>query len=244
MTVHKKEYGIEHIKTARTSGYLGNVYHDIGEYAKAKELLEHAFNVYTNHYGKDNIQTAWISVRLSNLYRSIGEYEKAKKLIAEAIVIYKHYDKNSIKIAWSLLHLGNIFIELGNYYEAQKSLEKSLIIYKKNYSTNHIDTARVLNSLGVFHLLTNNLDTAEILISQALVVFQQSEHPESFISLDKLADLYIKKSKQKEDSGNILQAQLFRQKAVSYLKQAKAIVEKDFPANSPYVEIIKDKLAL
>ena len=244
LTVHKKEYGIEHIKTARTSGYLGNVYHDIGEYAKAKELLEHAFNVYTDHYGKDNIQTAWISVRLSNLYRSIGEYEKAKKLIAESIVIYKHYDKNSIKIAWSLLHLGNIFIELGNYYEAQKSLEKSLIIYKKNYSTNHIDTARVLNSLGVFHLLTNNLDTAEILINQALVVFQQSEHPESFISLDKLADLYIKKSKQKEDSGNILQAQLFRQKAVSYLKQAKAIVEKDFPANSPYVEIIKDKLAL
>ena len=241
LTIYKKEYGIEHIKTARTSGYLGNVYHDIGEYAKTKELLEQTFNVYTDHYGKDNIQTAWISVRLANLYRSIGEYDKAKKLVEQALIIYKHYGENSIEIAWSLSHLGNILIDLGNYQEAQKFLEESLIIYKENYGKDHIDTARVLNSLGVVHLLTNNLETAETLINQALAVFQQSEHPESFISLEKLTDLYIKKSIQEKDGGNTLQAQLFKQKATSYLNQAKAIVKIHFPANSPHINTIQDK---
>lgn len=241
LEIYKKKYPTEHIKIARTSGYLGNVYHDMGEYRKAKELLEQTYNIYIDYYGKDNIQTAWISVRLANVYRSIGECGKAKKLVEQALIIYKNFGENCIEIAWSLLHLGNILIELKNYEEAQKFLEEALITYIKFYGKHHLETARILNSLGAIYYQIDSTETAEIFTNRALTIFQQNKHPESFVSLQRLSDIYFKKSIQENNKGNMIQSQLFKQKASSYLKEAKAVVIVYFPANSPHISSIQDR---
>ena len=241
-TIYKEEYGIKDAKTARASAYLGNVYHDIGEYSKAKDLLELAFNVYREYYGKDNIKTAWVSVRLAIVYNSIGEYNKARGLIEQAISIYKHYNEDSIEIAWSLLHLSRTLIELENYKEAQKLLEKALIIYNENYGHGHIETARILNSLGIVYYKINNLDVAETFITKALNIFMQNDHPESFVPLKDLANVYLEKSLQEKLKGNVAQAKLFKQKAINYLNQAEVIAKTHLPANTFHINAIHDKI--
>ena len=39
----------------------------------------------------------------------------------------------------------------------------------------------------------------------------------------------------------MIQSQLFKQKASSYLKEAKAVVIVHFPANSPHIRSIQDR---
>ena len=60
---------------------LGNVYRNIGDYYKAKELLEKALLIYENHYGKQHNRTARVYIYLGSIYRNIGDYTKAKEFI-------------------------------------------------------------------------------------------------------------------------------------------------------------------
>ena len=244
LAIHKKEYGLKNINTARAMGYLGSIYNDIGEYSKAKELLEESYNVYNNNYGHDNVLAVGSFIRLANLYNNIGEYTKARKLSEEALILYKkNYGENHIDTAVSLLSLGNALVALEMYKDGLKWLEQVLTIYKKNYGEDHTSTALVLNSLGEAYLLMSDLANAETLFNQALTIFRKNEHPNSFISLEKLSELYIKRSIEEKNKGNIEEGMHnLKKQAIGYLKQALVILRTFMPEDSPHIARIKLKI--
>ena len=128
------------------------------------------------------------------------------------------------------------------YKDGLKSLEQVLTIYKKNYGEDHINTGLVLNSLGAAHLLMNNLAIVETLFNQALTILQKNEHPNSFISLEKLSELCIKRSIEENNKGNIQEMHGLKKQAIIYLEQALKVVQACLPEDSPHITRIKLKI--
>src|SRR5690606_844208 len=137
-------------------------------------------------------------------------YEKAKILLEQSLSITrKYFSDNHIFVASILSFLGSVYIELGNYQKARSLLEESLIVYEKNYGKNHIETARVLRMLGEAYCGEGDMETSEDLINKSLLIFQQKKYPETYKSLESLADLYMKRAVQAMTEGDIKQAKNF-----------------------------------
>jgi tetratricopeptide (TPR) repeat protein/DNA-binding CsgD family transcriptional regulator len=242
LQLHKKTHGLNDIYAARTIGYLGNVYNDIGAYSKARVLLEDSFNIYNTEYGNTNFLAAGSFTRLANLYKNINENSKAKDLAEQALAMYrKNFGDNHLDTALALLSLGDSLIKLGMHENALKPLEQALSICQANFGDNHLDTALVLNSLGTAYFSADDLITSESLLNKALTIFQEKKHPNRFISLEKLSDLYIKKSIQAKDKSDIQEMQNFKKQATIYLKQALEIAQTYLPENSSHITRIQSK---
>ena len=130
---------------------------------------------------------------------------------------------------------------IGNHTKSQELLERVLVIYEKNYGKHHLQIAWVLNSLGDTYLLKGDLEIAQSLINKALNIFQQNNHPESYISLESLSDLYSKKSLEAVNKNNINRANFFKQISADYLKRALNIVTDYFPEHSPHILRVETK---
>ncbi|MFX5494102.1 tetratricopeptide repeat protein, partial [Acinetobacter baumannii] len=80
-----------------------------------------------------------------------------------------------------LFHLGNIHKELGHYEKANELLQRALKIYEGHYGQNHIETARILGSLGNLYLHTGNLSEAEDIANKALTIMTHKPHASRFL---------------------------------------------------------------
>jgi tetratricopeptide (TPR) repeat protein/DNA-binding CsgD family transcriptional regulator len=236
------KYSENHIGHAWILAHLGNTYMILGDYKEAKNLLEQSLKIYKN-YSENYVGVSWVLGYLGNVYREIGDYEKAKKILEQSLIICrKHFPENHVYVASSLAYLGRIYGEMGDYTKAKNLLKKSLATYEDNYGKDHIETIRVLESLGQVYCLEGHFDKGEALIKQALQVLQLKKYSESYIPLENLAKLYIKKHTQMLNKGNEQQSQEFKEKATAYLKQALAILRKSFPENSWHISRIQNEL--
>ena len=57
---------------------LGIAHQILGEYEKAKDVLERALNIDEKHCGQDHIEVAITLTNLGNVYSKLGDYDKAK----------------------------------------------------------------------------------------------------------------------------------------------------------------------
>ena len=65
--------------------YLGNVHRELGNYEKAKDLLEQSLLIYKGYYPENHIDIAWALICLGNIYSSLKDYEKAKNDFSRAV---------------------------------------------------------------------------------------------------------------------------------------------------------------
>ncbi len=208
--------------------HLGNTYLILGSYKQARSLLEKSLATYKKH-SEDYVGVAWVLGYLGDAYRALGEFKKAKNLLDQSLIICrKYFPENHVYIASSLAYSGALYTEIGEYETARLLLERSLEIFKRNYGKNHIQTARVLRGLGRVHLLEGRMPEAEKLLIQSLDIFKYHKYSESYLSLENLAELYLKKDSQSQ--------------AIQYLEQALQIVQTHFPKDSSHIIRIQNKL--
>ena len=94
---------------AHISAELGIINFYLGDYEKAKILLEHPLI----NLKEGNAQTARILCYLGNVYRGLGEYKIAQELLEKSIRFYQEYfPHNYPKIADSLAYLGTVYRSL------------------------------------------------------------------------------------------------------------------------------------
>jgi tetratricopeptide (TPR) repeat protein len=84
--------------------YLGNVYRALGNYEKAKNLLEKSLLIYKKH-PKRFLGAARVLGYLGVVYRGSGDYKKAKNLLEQSLVICMKHSENHIRHSWILAHL-------------------------------------------------------------------------------------------------------------------------------------------
>jgi tetratricopeptide (TPR) repeat protein len=180
---------------------------------------------------------------LGNIYTELSEFTKAKEMLEKSIAIHKtSLAKNDLRISLISSYLGTLYTRLGEYKKAREIFEDTLAIYKKNFGDNHIQTARILQKLGEISLLEGSLETAESLFAKTLEISQQNKHPDSYIFLESMGDLYLKKYKKATYEGNSLLAKDFKAKANEYFQEALKTVEDYFPKDSPHFKRIQPKI--
>jgi len=243
LEAYKKHLPEYYVWFAWPLGQLGIINREIGNYEKARSLLEESLRIFKKYRPKEHIDIAWAFEHLGVVYNELGNYEKARKSFEQSLEIYKKYcSEDDIYIAWVLSHLGDTFTRLKDYKKAKDLLEKSYSIYEKHYGKNHIEIARVLEKLGQVYFAEGQMETAENFIRKAFNILQKNKHPETYISLESLAELYLKKSIDASNKGNIKQSQNLETQSLDYLKQALGIVKTSFPKDSPHLIRIQSKL--
>lgn len=215
----------------------------MGNYDKAKQLLEEAIIIAKQHLPDNHIDVSWITVFLGNVYRELGQLENAQNLLEQTLLIHREIcGEENVRTASVLIALGSVYKDLGQYEKAKIFLNKGLVIYEKEFGNNHIETARILRDLGQTYSLEGHLEFAEIFLNKALKIFRESHHPEIYLSLEILAELSLKKSTQAMHEENPPLSLNFKKKAVDDLTQALKTVETYFPIDSPHRERIEIKL--
>lgn len=238
LLIYKKYFSENPVKFYWVLAFLGNVYRDLGEYDRAKTLLEESLKI-SKEYLPENMDIGWILGSLGLFYKDVGDYQKAKFFFEESLLIYrKHLPEDHVRVIKIFSYLGNLHRELKNYEEAKRIFQRCLLFYEKHFKEIHIEQARVWNSLGQVYLLENRLQSAENLLKQSFKVFQEKNHPDSYLSLENLAEVYIKKSMHVKEEDN----KAFRNQAIDYLKQAQDIAQIHFPKSSQHILRIQEKI--
>jgi tetratricopeptide (TPR) repeat protein len=84
--VHREKFGENNIRTAWVLVNLGNVYKDIGELDKAKDLLETCLTIYARYFGENHVQSARILSILGEVYLLKGDLDIAETLLNKALL--------------------------------------------------------------------------------------------------------------------------------------------------------------
>jgi len=245
LKVYEKEHVKNYHKIAGVLSFLGFSHYELANYEKSKDLLEESLMIYSKYYPENHYGISRALALLGNSYRKLKNYEEAKDVLEESVsTSTKIYNKNHYSVVWTLACLGNVYREIGNYKKAKDFIEHGITNFEKSFGENHIETARMLLDLGEVYLLEDHMETAENLMNRALKIFQQNKHPGSYMALEGLAELHLKKSTKiiiKKDSEHF---QDFKAKAIAHLSEALKIAKIHFPEGSPHVSRIQSKINL
>jgi tetratricopeptide (TPR) repeat protein len=182
---------------------------------------------------------AWALLNLGDAHNDIGNYEKAQMFLNQSVLIFKKtFGEDNIRTAWALFQLGKVYINLGHIEKARNILEDCLVVYKKNNNR----TGNILKSLGDLYLLEKNLEKAEDFLNKALETFRNDKSPLEYECLESFSELHLKKSQEAIKSSKLKEAERFKAQAMNDLKQALEIVKTHFPADSPHIARIQNKI--
>jgi CHAT domain-containing protein/tetratricopeptide (TPR) repeat protein len=181
-------YGKDNHYYANDLGMLGSVYHSMGKYNKAaemmeesrtilKRLLEEDYEFYVEDYGV-------ILNNLALLYMDMSRYRQAELLFRESLQLKatiedRLYD-NDITV------LNNLCIALdaqGKFEVAKVYYQQLLSITKSYYGAKSEDYAISLRNAASFYVDLGELDYAKKLIHRAI---QVSENPERLVELARI----------------------------------------------------------
>jgi len=233
----------DHFRIGWVLCHLGNVYRKLGNYEKSISALEESLTIYRKQFSENHISVGLMLTYLGNSYRGLGNYEKAKILLEEGLKIHeRHFKPGHERIGRILFHLGSVYRDLKDYGKSSALFKQALVIYENHSGRGEIEMARLYKNMGDIHLLENQLEKAEELIYKSLEILERHKHPETYVSLESLAGLSMKKSRQSAQQGNSIQSQEFKSQAISQLTQALQIMEGHFPEGSAHVQKIRSKL--
>lgn len=92
LTTFEKQFGINHISTARIIVYLAEFYKDSGNYEQAEALIKQCLRIYTDNFGKDHLKTARALRNLGEIYFLKGQILIAERQLKRAVKIFTKYD--------------------------------------------------------------------------------------------------------------------------------------------------------
>ena len=157
-------YGPHHVQVAVTLANLGNAYMVLGDYVKAKALLERALAANEAANGPQHVVATTLA-SLGNVYDALGDFVKAKALLERALAINETaYGKHHVEVAATLTNLGNAYGSLGDYRKKKLLLERALVIDQATYGPHHVKVATTLMNLGnAYMFLGDYLKAIEVL---------------------------------------------------------------------------------
>jgi tetratricopeptide (TPR) repeat protein len=174
--------------------WLGSLYDDAGDYARAEPLYRQAAELFKKTLGEYHPAYASNLGRLAVLYQNQGQYARVEPLYLQVAEIRrKAYGENHADYALSLNNLAMLYEAQGDFARAEPLYRRSLEIRKRALGENHPTYARSLNHLGSLYQTVGNYAKAEPLLLQASEICKRvvgENHLEYAYSLYCLANLY------------------------------------------------------
>ncbi|CAF1310155.1 unnamed protein product [Rotaria sordida] len=141
--------------------YLGWLYSDMGEYAKAIIFYEKSLKTRENTTPQNLPDLAASYNGIGSVYDSMGEYSKALSSYEQSLEIMKiALPPNHHDLAVSYNNIGEVYRSMGEYSKALSSHERSLKIRKIALPPNHPDFAQSYNNIGNVYCNTGEYSKA------------------------------------------------------------------------------------
>ena len=198
-------------------GYIGTVYHSLGDLQQAKECHDCALNICLKKFEPEHVDVAKSYNNLGTVHYDLGDLQQAKECHDHALNIRrKKLGNEHVDVAESYNELGNVHHVLGDLQEAMECHHCALIIRLKNLGPEHIDVAECYNDLGTVYHDLGDLQQAKEFHYRALAIHLKKLGPEHL----HVANSYINLGSLHLDLGDLQQQQEFHDRALAiYLKK-------------------------
>ncbi len=207
---------------------------ELGDYEKARDLLEQALESELKNFGPDQPNVAIGQLNLANVYKDLGDYEKARDLLKQALEsVLKNFGPDHPTVAISRSNLANVYRDLGDYEKARDLLEQALESDLKNFGPDHPTVATRQSNLANVYGNLGDYEKARDLLKQALESDLKNfgpDHPTVATRQSNLANVY-------RDLGDY-------EKARDLLEQALESDLKNFGPDHPTVATSRSNLAI
>lgn len=165
----------------------GELYWRLGDYDKAKTLLEQCVVDYRELDDCQGLADGLSHLGIASL--SLGEYARAREHLVESLNIATDLN-DRVGIARSLDGLGNVALALGEYTSARTYLEQSLPIAQEVGDQWRMATC--LNNLGLVAQYLGDVRTAQGHYQESLRLFREVGNPWGIaVAFDNLGDVAL-----------------------------------------------------
>ncbi|MDZ7717767.1 MAG: tetratricopeptide repeat protein [Balneolaceae bacterium] len=129
----------------------GRVYMNLGEYEKADELLNRAYQIRENHFTPPHNDIAESLHNLGILYWNRAQYSEAENYLRDALQMERElYGESDESIANTMTSLAIVLKELREFDEAEPYYRQALDMNREIFGESHESVAYDLNNIGNF----------------------------------------------------------------------------------------------
>jgi eukaryotic-like serine/threonine-protein kinase len=195
---------------------LGEIYHEIGEYAKSESMFRKALAMRKELLGNEHPDVATSLGNLAMALLAQGELTNAETLCREALTMRKRLrGKDHQDVALSLNNLAAVLRYQNRLEESEALQREALAIEKKSFGTEHPKVATSLNNLAVELHCEGKLAEAEAMHREALAMQRKllgTRHPDMAASLNNLATVL-------RAQGKLAEAEAMSRESLAMLKE-------------------------
>lgn len=211
---------------------LGGIYHYLGDYARAQQLLEENMSRLNQEPDKNNLLIIKNLIYLGSAFKSLKQFDKSRDVLEQSLTISKKYfPQNYELIARASTHLGNTYRKLGDHKKAKYLLEEGALLYQKYLPENYSGIARASAYLGTTYKELGLFAEAESSLQQALSIYE-SKLPENYVGI---GWIYALLGRVYLDLGEF-------SKSVEFLKKGLTMYRKFLPENHIRISWVFEQL--
>ena len=150
---------------------MGTVCSYEGLLTQARERLEEGVEFQKKALFDDHPYVAHTLRMLSDVCLRLGDLERAETVLSQAVgIMLNHCDLQSKEMAPFILESANLQLGKGNLKRASDNYQAALDIYEQSYGSQHLMTANVLEKMARLHIVRNDTQKADSLMSQSLKI--------------------------------------------------------------------------
>jgi tetratricopeptide (TPR) repeat protein len=189
---------------ARLMNVLGSVYRNLGEFERARELLESAVTVQRRELGDDHPDLAESLILLARVHTMLGEHDQADELLSEAFEIRRRrFGETHALVAEALEQRGSNRFYARDYAAAAEYFRDSLAMREQLYGREHLEVASSLSNLGSALGKLGEIEEAEDLLREGVATRRAllGDDFEVALTLDNLAHVVFARGDYAEAEG-------------------------------------------
>lgn len=165
----EKAFGPQDPKTAASLNKLAELYHQVGNFQKARTIAELALRI--RERAGENADTAATWATLAEIHQALADYARAETFFERALALReKLLGPEHADTATSLAKLANLNAERGEFGKAKELAERSLKIREKLFGPENAETAVSVQLLADIAQLTGRDAEDKELTERALKI--------------------------------------------------------------------------
>jgi len=203
---------------ARFLEVFGNIYTNLGQYQRAKPMLQEAVKLRTDHMPAGHPDIAASLNKLADVLQHETRYTEAEELFTRALAIREQkLGLEHLDVAETLNDLAENHYYKGNYDQGEPLFLRALAIKEKVLGADHPQVADILNNLALLYSDQGKYEQSKPLFLRALMINEKTlgpDHPQVAATLHNLAYLYYDQAMYEQSEPLFKRALAIKEKAL------------------------------
>jgi tetratricopeptide (TPR) repeat protein len=203
--LRKKLIGSHCLEVADALCGIGKLYCAMNRFREAETNFNHALQIQVDLLGPYNKEVASTLTKLAGTYMSQGRFNEANLMKDQAMTCQVQHMQLTVD-DFDPYDRAVLYHSQGAYREAEEFYHKALAKVERNLGTDHFHLGEILTRLAELQRSLERYDKAEVLLQQAIKIFQRMQHRAVLTTYAVLADLYVHEKRYSEAEELYLQA--------------------------------------